>query len=65
MSLQARIKALEIELQVLSTYVAKDEQARQYLYGITLRATPMLEKPSETIFKLLYRVTSLSNRKNC
>ena len=61
MSLQARINALENELQVLSKEVAKDEQARQKLLVVTQQATAMLETPPETIWKLLFQVTSLSN----
>ena len=61
MSLQARIDALEKELQVLSEYVAKDEQARQKLLVVTQQATAMLETPAETIWKLLFQVNLLSD----
>lgn len=61
MSLQARIDALEKELQALSEDVAKDEQARQKLLFITQQATAMLETPPETIWKLLFQVNPLSD----
>ena len=59
MSLQARIDALEKELQALSKDVAKDGQARQKLLTVTQQATAMLETPPETIWKLLFQVYSI------
>lgn len=56
MSVQARIDALEKELQSLSTDVAKHDQARQRLLDVTQQATAMLETPSETIWRLLLTV---------
>lgn len=55
MSLQARIDALEKELQALSKDVAEDGQARQKLLVVTQQATAMLETPPETIWKLLFQ----------
>ena len=61
MDLQARVTALEYELQVLSKDVVKDEQARQRFQVITYQATVMVETPPETIWKLLSQVRSLSS----
>ena len=60
MDLQARITALEYELQVLSKDVAKDGQARQRFQVVTCQATAAVETPPETIWKLLFQVMSLS-----
>ena len=61
MSVQARIDALEEELQTLSTdeRVANDEEARQKLLGVAQQATSMLETPSDAIWKLLLTVDLL------
>ncbi|CAF9913570.1 MAG: hypothetical protein ALECFALPRED_008912 [Alectoria fallacina] len=61
MSLQARIEALEKELQILSKDVAEDEQARQKLLGVNQQATAMLETPPDIIWKLLFQVILLSD----
>lgn len=61
MSLQARIEALEKELQILSRDVAEDEQARQKLLGVTQQATAMLEIPPDIIWKLLFQVILFSD----
>ena len=61
MDLQVRISALEYELQVLSKDVAKDEQARRKFQVVTYQATATVETPSETIWKLLFQVRSLSS----
>ena len=61
MSLQARITALADELQALSKDVAKDEQARQKFQVVTYQATARVETPAQTIWKLLFQVTSLSS----
>ncbi|KAF6231715.1 hypothetical protein HO173_010017 [Letharia columbiana] len=53
MSVQARIDAVEKELQALSKDVANDEPARQRLLGVSQQATVMLETASETLWKLL------------
>lgn len=62
MSVQARIDALENQLQALSKDVANDEQARKRLVLVTQQATAMVETPSETIWKMLFQVDLLSER---